>query len=133
MRPPMGISSADSAPRVRVLRLLPAAVWTAVIFYLLLKESNGLPRFWWLQFAHSDKLIHAGLFAVGSLLLLFGLRWPGGRKALSAAAVWALTIGIISEYAQHCCVETRTGELTDLVADLTGAVMVPIAMRLLRS
>lgn len=113
-----------------VLRILPAAVWTAIILKLLLSESEGLPKFPWLDFPNADKLLHAGVFAVGSALILIALRaerMSGSlRPKVLAVAVWAIVLGSLTEAVQHCCVDTRSGEWADLMADLAGAAL-PVA------
>jgi len=108
---------------VRFLKFLPAVVWTALMLRLLLVEASGLPKFWWLQFPFSDKLVHAGVFAVGSLLLIYALQTAKRTVISAAVACWALTLALSTEYYQHCCVASRTGEWADLLADVVGAAL----------
>jgi VanZ family protein len=108
---------------VRILKFLPAIVWTAVILVLLLSEASGLPKFWWLQFPFSDKLIHAGVFAIGSLLLVYAMQTFKDTVVAISVASWALTLALSTEYYQHCCVASRTGEWADLLADVVGAAL----------
>ncbi|MCF8257307.1 MAG: VanZ family protein [Flavobacteriales bacterium] len=113
---------------MRILNLVPAAAWTAVILFLLLSESSGLPKFWWLDFPFSDKVVHAVIFAVGSILLVHGLRSLQWKMTVLAVACWALVVGSATEYYQHCCLKTRTGEWPDLLADVAGALL-PLIVR----
>lgn len=100
------------------------------MFRLLLSESSGLPRFWWLDFPFSDKLIHAAVFGVGSGLLVLGLMNSTRNVIWGVIAVWALGVGAFTEYYQHCCLHTRTGEMADLLSDLAGACLPPLLLTL---
>lgn len=98
---------------------------------LLLVESSGVPRFWWLQFPYSDKLVHAGVFAVGSLLLTLGMR-PWTRNAVMTTVVlWGISLAVLTESYQSCCLETRSGEWSDLLSDLLGTAL-PLVVGLWR-
>jgi VanZ family protein len=109
------------------LRFVPALVWTIVILKLLLSESIGIPRFWWLDFPHSDKLIHFILFGVNAVLVMFAL--DGSSKSLDKlrpimfVLLWTIVLGAGTEIAQHLFLVTRTGNLWDLLADLAGGAL----------
>lgn len=103
-----------------------------MILVLLLSEESGLPKFWWLQFPFSDKLIHAGIFAVGSLLLIYGLQWAKQTTISLTVICWALPLALFTEYYQHCCVAGRSGEWPDLLADVVGAALPLLLVRFLR-
>lgn len=115
---------------MRALRCIPIILWTVLILWLLTKDSFSLPKIWWLEFPHSDKLIHAGLFAVGGMLLAFAI--GSLRSAWFAVILWAVVLGGGTEYLQHCCVIGRSGELADIVADVIGAVSSLIIVRIWR-
>jgi len=102
-------------------RYVPALLWTVVILWLLLMEPSGFPKIWWLDFVHSDKLVHAGLFALGAGLLTWA--WDGIRHGWAVVLMWAVMLGSATEMLQHCCVSGRTGEVADLLADMLGAMV----------
>jgi hypothetical protein len=102
-------------------RYVPALLWTVVILWLLLREPSGFPKIWWLDFVHSDKLVHAGLFALGAGLLTWALGCI--RTGWAVVLMWAVMLGSATELLQHCCVPGRTGELSDLLADMLGAMV----------
>jgi len=110
---------------MRSVRFIPAVIWTALMLKLLLSESSGLPRLWWLNFPFSDKVMHAGIFGVNSLLLLYALRHsvPQWHRLAGLILLWTVVFGASTELAQHCCVESRTGDVFDLLADLVGGVL----------
>jgi len=116
---------------MRALHYIPAALWTAVIFWLLTKEAEGLPTLWWLQFPHSDKAVHAALFGIGGILLSLAAGDRGRSWAMVVA--WAIAVGSATEYLQHCCVDSRSGELADLLADVVGALASLIVVRTWRA
>jgi VanZ family protein len=100
---------------------------------LLLTDVSGLPRFWWLQFPHSDKLVHATMFGVLSVLVLLAI-WATSLKPLSVisiVALWAIALAVVTELVQHCCIPSRAGEAADLAADLIGAAIPILGYHLL--
>jgi len=109
------------------LRFVPALAWTIVILKLLLSESSGIPRFWWLDFPNADKLIHLGLFGVNAVLVMFAL--DGNSKSrikiypVGLVLLWTLILGAGTEIAQHFFLVTRSGNLLDLLADLAGGAL----------
>lgn len=106
------------------LRFVPALAWTIVILKLLLSESDGIPPFWWLDFPHSDKIIHAVLFGVNAFLVAFALNGkiahPQPRKLVAWVMLWTLILGLSTELGQHYFLVTRRGDMLDLLADLAG-------------
>lgn len=121
---------------MRQVRFIPAAIWTAVILGLLISPDDGLPRFPWLDFPHADKLIHATLFAIGSVLWVtgFGKRtiMEQPQKVSMSVILWILSMGSLTEYLQHCCVPSRSGDLIDLLADVAGG-LIPLGYVLWRT
>ena len=113
---------------MRALHFIPALLWTVVIFWLLTKEAEGFPTLWWLKFSHSDKVVHAGLFGFGGMLLSLAV---GSRRwGWTVVMAWAMAVGAATEYLQYCCVDSRNGELIDLLADLAGALVSMIVVQL---
>jgi VanZ family protein len=109
------------------LRFVPALAWTIVILKLLLSESSGIPRFWWLDFPHVDKLIHMVLFGVNAVLVMFALdgnsKSPSNIHPIGFVLLWTLILGAGTEMAQHFFLVTRSGNLLDLLADLAGGAL----------
>lgn len=97
------------------LRLLVRATLTAVllvqVLVLYLPETPGPPP----PFPHSDKVVHALLFAAPVLV--------AGLGRLSRWWLVALLCALhapVSEAVQHLAVPGRSGDPWDLVADLLG-------------
>ncbi len=105
---------------MRVLRVVPAATWAAFVWWL--SSSSDPPGSGLLDLPNLDKVAHAGLFFVQSVLLrLAGLPWV--PTLLVAAG-----LGVADELHQ-AAVPGRTPQLADLAADVAGAVLGVSAVR----
>ena len=104
---------------VRRLVLLGLGITVAAQFYgLYAPEAPG-----GLGFPHSDKVMHALLFAAPVFLaLLLGLP---PRPVVLVAALHAP----LSELVQHYFLPGRTGDSLDITADLVGVVLGLVAAR----
>jgi VanZ family protein len=103
--------------------MIPAVLWTAFIVYALLSEPSAIPKYPWLKFPGVDKLIHALLFGIESILLVWAIKNRPARFTVQIAAVWSIILGGGSELLQYYCVEGRSGDLFDLAADLFGGLL----------
>jgi VanZ family protein len=65
----------------------------------------------------ADKLVHAALFAL--LVTTARLRFGDRRRVLAAVLVYAA----VSEVVQAALLARRSGDLLDLAADVTGALL----------
>lgn len=100
-----------SDPSRRLVRGVLGAVLLVQVLALYLPQSPGPPP----PFPHSDKVVHALLFAAPVLVAGLGRlsRW---WLVILVCAVHAP----VSEAVQHLAVPGRSGDLWDLVADLLG-------------
>lgn len=98
-----------------------AAVWVAALFALSSAPlGGGALDFPW-RFAHDDKLVHAGLYAVLGALL----RLASGRVAPAAAG--GLVVGLLDETIQSR-VPGRHADPWDVLADVVGATAGALAV-----
>lgn len=104
-----------------LLRSVLAVLWTAFIFYALLSEASAVPSFWWLTLQGTDKLIHATLFGVEAVLIIWSLSGLQMNNGILWALVSCFLLGALTEVLQYWFVEGRSGEFTDLFADTIGA------------
>jgi len=113
----------DARPGLR-RRVATAAFVLACLVSLvvLFSPSSGAAG----RVPHLDKLVHASVF--GLLVLTGVLRFGRPRLAVLAAAAYA----VLSEVVQHVALPGRTGDPTDVVADVTGALLGLLAVTLLR-
>jgi hypothetical protein len=108
--------------RMKVLCWLPALCWAGLIFML---SHRPLPeQAVWPDIPGMDKLAHAAVYGVLSVLLYFGLdRAHRMRRstALVIAALMASLYGVLDEFHQSF-VPGRSVEYADWLADTLGAV-----------
>jgi len=101
-----------------------SAVWALLIEVMILWPNvPEVPQGWtilWPDFIKMDKLVHAGLFAVLSWLLV--------RVLVVEARPWwmafalASAFGVFTEVQQHF-IPSRAMELGDFLADAAGAAL----------
>ena len=108
-----------SAP-ARLLRAVPAVTWAAGVWWL--SSQSDPPGSGLLDLPHLDKVGHAGLFFVQTLLLRLA-----GLRALPALLV-AAGLGVADELHQ-AAVPGRSPQLADLAADVGGALAAVAAVR----
>nr|WP_276611108.1 VanZ family protein [Kineococcus siccus] len=73
-----------------------------------------------------DKLVHAAVFG---LLVVTGVLRLGRPRAVLLAAVG---YAVLSEVVQHVALPGRSGDPTDVVADVAGALLGLLLLRRLR-
>ena len=106
-----------------MLRLLPpfrlAVGWTLLIMVALTIPGKSIPDSHIFQL---DKLIHAGLFLVLTLLWLAALsEGPIGRGLTILAAM--IVFAIFTEFYQQIMPIGRSADLLDSVADAIGSIV----------
>ncbi len=113
------------------MRYIPAILWAILIFGL--SHSSTLPKPP-LEFEGLDKLIHAGVFGVLAILVLYALnpRTPGAiassanrvlmPKHIAIAWFVSTLYGVSDEWHQFY-VPGRTTDVFDVVADSCGALI----------
>ncbi len=110
-------------PRTRHLCWLPALGWAGLLFFLSSQPASDLPGPWFLS---NDKLNHAVAFGILAACAAFAFRlghlWHMPRAAWGAVLVTAL-YGLSDEIHQHFTY-SRTPDVRDWLADLSGALMV---------
>ena len=107
------------APRA----LWPAFAWAATILFLCLLPGSKLPEWDWFALLDLDKLVHAGLFFIQTLLLAraFHARGTPVRWLL-----WSVTIsvlyGLATEFMQGLEALGRRTDINDMIANSVGAL-----------
>ena len=115
---------------MRLPHALIVAACCALIFWL---SSGPLDAPTEIQFDGLDKLAHAGIYALLAGLVFHGLR-QSGRGWTSRALFWIPVIftalyGASDEFHQYF-VPTRTSDLLDWLADVTGGLAAATALSL---
>jgi VanZ family protein len=110
--------SRSASLRWRVALAVLLAVHLGVLYA---PDTGGAP-----PFPNFDKIVHATTFA--SVVL-------AGLAAGLAARWWVPVVSahaLVSELVQHWLLPHRTGDVTDVLADLVGVAVGVLAVRLLR-
>lgn len=108
--------------------------WRACLWALFILVITGTPgsyipeviTFWeWLQY---DKIVHVFVFALLSLLILYGYReqyWQSNRRYVIVIGTIVATslYGITTEILQHYIFIGRFGNVYDAMADCLGALL----------
>ena len=96
-------------------RFVPACLWAVTIFVMSHQPRLPAPP---VAFEGFDKLLHASVYAVLALLLLFADRGRRPWLWVAAAALYGL-----SDELHQSFVPNRTADSLDLLADVAGAVL----------
>lgn len=114
--------------------LLAALFWTAVILFFCLIKSNELPK---VQVPNLDKAVHATFHFVFTVLwfLFFKnkLNTANCFKPLFISFLFSLFFGIAIELMQEFFTTTRSADVLDELANLSGAILAVIAIVLLNT
>jgi hypothetical protein len=95
-----------------------AVAWTAAVTFVLLRPSDGTPRWPFLAWPGVDKLIHLVLFGVMATL------WQRATLARNMHILGPVVVyGLITEVVQHHYIPGRSGSALDLAADALGATL----------
>jgi VanZ family protein len=107
-----------------------ALLWAVAVLVLTLIPGNDVPTWGWAEAIHFDKLVHAGLFGIQTVLL--GLALAAERKTrnpLLVAAILSILYGAGIELLQEVMEQGRHADAFDLLSDTAGAVMGYVLLR----
>ncbi|MCW5900148.1 MAG: VanZ family protein [Flavobacteriales bacterium] len=103
----------------------PAVLWGLLILLLTLAPMPETATPGWLQAWHLDKVVHAFLFAVWTVLVVRAIRRVRGgsamaRHAIAIGILLALLYAGLTELFQEHMSLGRRGDLADVAADAAG-------------
>jgi VanZ family protein len=123
-------------PAMRYIRYYwPAIIWVIIVMVLCTIPGNDLPSDPLFEKIHLDKIVHLGLFGVTVFLLCLGYYRQHGhitRVNYSLFAISASFYGLIIEYIQKYIATNRSFDMSDVAADIVGAVAGILAFKLVR-
>ena len=112
---------------IYVKQFAPAILWFLFTSVLLFTPGKVLPEPGdWFGKINADKLIHVGIFALLSFLIMYGFKkymdptkWPGSVywKTVLGVVVW----GVVTELIQGFAIPNRSMSVVDAIADVLGA------------
>lgn len=97
-------------------------VWLALICYGLFIPADEIPKQPFINIPHFDKIVHAIMF-FGFCLLLFRPFKKLNLKYYLYAPATAIFFGIFLETIQQMLSQTRSSDIYDFAANLTGIVL----------
>lgn len=99
-----------------------ALLWTGIISFLSLLRSNEIPV---VQVSNIDKIVHAFFYFVFNSLwfLFFKKQLESISKALAVSFLLSVFFGIGIEIMQESFTKTRQGDIMDVLANTSGAIL----------
>ena len=106
-----------------------ALFWTGVILFFCLINANEIRQ---ISIPNFDKVIHAGFHFVFTMLwfLFFKKKLESSNsfRPLAISFVLSFFFGIAIELMQQYFTETRTADVLDVLANLSGAALVIVVV-----
>jgi len=101
-------------------------IWALVIMLLCSIPGDILPNTSMNRIPHFDKIVHFGMFYIMGIFLCSELRV---QTKLKNFQIGIITVGIVALYGgaiellQHFYFRYRSGDLIDLISDISGGIM----------
>ena len=101
------------------VKLIPALLWTILVFWLCLLPKSDLPINPWFDFEGFDKIVHFVFYSIMFFLYYFGF----GRKYILQIGIICILVGISIECLQGYLPINRAFDLWDIVANAVGVLV----------
>ncbi len=103
-------------------------LWAAIIFIVYSLPSSDIEYHDPWSFLRFDKLVHASIFALWTLMLAIGFIKQSvfyfiHKNALYVAVILSLLYGGVLEYFQQQWFNSRTSDPSDMIANATGSLI----------
>ena len=112
--------------------LLGAIIWTITIAVLCLESSSDLPS---VKVIGIDKIVHVTFhFVFVNLWYLFFVNnnfTKNMNNLITKTFFLSLTYGVLIEIAQQLFTKTRQADILDVLANITGAILAVILIKIL--
>jgi glycopeptide antibiotics resistance protein len=117
---------------LKKLFLISALLWSGVILFFCLENSNNIPQ---IDILYLDKVIHAIFHFVFTMLWFSYLKKKlnslNNFKPLVLAFVFSFVFGISIEVMQEILTTTRSADTYDILSNVSGSLLAVITMGLL--
>jgi hypothetical protein len=126
MSPRPGVRTGQSPPahaEMKRFRLTLAAIWTVVIMVLCWLPGAAVHRLEygpWFKMPNFDKLVHAGIFVVFSVL--WARVWTSPRR-YAWVALGGFGLAILTELVQRFPIVGRDASVADATTDAAGVLL----------
>ncbi|HKR06873.1 MAG TPA: VanZ family protein [Bacteroidia bacterium] len=103
-------------------------LWAILILILCVLPGSAIPHYRWTDLLSIDKIIHAFLFIILTLLLIRGFKRQTrfsflNVHTLTLIFLFSVIYGGLLELMQNYCLADRTGSWFDLIANVTGCIL----------
>ena len=104
-------------------RIIPALLWSGIIFFLCFLPGSALPKEDWLDKIYFDKIVHAGLYFI-LFLLIVRIFETKTKSALIIASLLCIAQGILIEFVQgSSLIDHRSFDIYDIIANVVGVLI----------
>jgi len=105
--------------------IAPSVIWTILIIYLSTMPASSLDNFSLIEVIQVDKIAHIIIYAIYSLVLLYGMSYghPSSINQNQWIIAWILGImlGISMEVIQSSFFPDRHFDFLDIIANIIGS------------
>jgi hypothetical protein len=111
---------------------LPGVLWFGIILFLICMPQSKVPEidFWWIELMRPDKIIHAMMFGIQSLLFILPLKKTKSNSSAVKKRVIGISILVIFWGLATECIQLivpgRSFEWLDWLADSVGVLIIMI-------
>ena len=106
-------------------RFIPAILWTIISYILLTLPGSDIPSSDFFDLIHFDKWVHIFMFGLLSFLWCYPFTQKKYSKPWIFITILASVIlyGILMEFVQKYFTRDRSFDITDIIADISGAFL----------
>lgn len=119
---------------LKQILLFAALFWTGVILFFCLENAKNIPQ---IDIPYLDKLIHSFFHFVFTVLWFFyfkkKLNSSNNIRLLGFSFIGSFFLGIAIELMQQYFTTTRSADILDILANLSGASLAVISILLLNT
>jgi VanZ family protein len=108
-----------------IKRIIPAILWSGIIFFLCFLPGSTLPKEDWLDKIYFDKIVHATLYFILFFLVMYGINKASFsfKQQLIVASTVCVLQGMLIEFVQGSSfIQHRSFDVYDIVANCVGVV-----------
>ena len=111
----------------KILKIIPALLWSGIIFFLCFLPGNALPKEDWLDKIYFDKIVHAVLYFI-LFFLIIRISEKKQTSVFVIASILCIAQGILIEFIQGSSfIQHRSFDVYDILANVVGVLIGIIA------
>lgn len=107
---------------MKLQKIIPALLWSGIIFFLCFLPGNDLPKEDWLEKIQFDKIVHFTLYFILFYLIIRIAKVPNKTTFLLASII-CIAQGVFIEFVQGSSfIQNRNFDVYDIVANICGVI-----------